>query len=38
MELPLTTVFSGLLRRQGPWLFPRLWRVPRLRGAMARPA
>ena len=36
MELPLTTVFSGLLRRQGPWLFPRLWRVPRLRGAMAR--
>lgn len=36
MELPLTTVFSGVLRRQGPWLFPRLWRVPRLRGAMAR--
>jgi hypothetical protein len=36
MELPLTTVFSGLLRRAGPWLFPRLWRVPRLRGVLAR--
>jgi len=36
MELPLTTVFSGMLRNQGPWLFPRMWRVPRLRGAMAR--
>lgn len=36
MELPLTTVFSGLLRQAGPWLFPRLWRVPRLRGVLAR--
>lgn len=36
MELPLTTVFSGLLRRQGPWLFPRMWRMPRLRGGFSR--
>lgn len=36
MELPLTTVFWGPLRRQGPWLYPALWRVPRLRGALAR--
>lgn len=36
MELPLTTVFWGPLRQQGPWLYPLLWRVPRLRGALAR--
>lgn len=36
MELPLTTVFWGPLRRQGPTLYPALWRVPRLRGALAR--
>ena len=36
LELPLTTVFWGPLRRQGDWLYPRLWRVPRLRGALAR--
>jgi hypothetical protein len=36
MELPLTTVYWGLLRRIGAWLYPRLWRVPRLRGALAR--
>lgn len=36
MELPLTTLFWGLLRRQGPWLYPRMWRAPRLRGALAR--
>jgi hypothetical protein len=36
MELPLTTVFWGLLRRQGRWLYPRLWRVPQLRGLLAR--
>ena len=36
MELPLTTVFSGLLRAHGPWLYPRLARLPRLRGALAR--
>lgn len=36
MEAPLTTVFSGPLRRWGHWLYPKLWRVPRLRGALAR--
>lgn len=36
MELPLTTVFWGPLRRQGEWLYPRLWRAPRLRGALSR--
>lgn len=36
MEMPLTTVFAGLLRHHGPALYPALWRVPRLRGALAR--
>lgn len=36
MELPLTTVYWGVARRQGPWLYPRLWRTPWLRGALAR--
>jgi hypothetical protein len=36
MELPLTTVYWGLLRQLGPWLYARMWRVPRLRGALAR--
>lgn len=36
MEMPLTTVYWGALRRQGPWLYPKLWRTPRLRGALAR--
>ena len=36
MELPLTTVYWGLLRRFGAWLYPLLWRLPRLRGALAR--
>lgn len=36
MELPLTTVYWGPLRRHGPWLYPALWRFPRLRGALAR--
>ncbi len=36
MELPLTTVFSGPLRKAAAWLYPRLWRTPRLRGALAR--
>lgn len=35
MELPLTTVFNGPLRRGGAQLYARLWRVPRLRGALA---
>ena len=36
MELPLTTVYWGLLRQLGPWLYPRMWRAPSLRGALAR--
>ncbi|MBC2650666.1 polysaccharide deacetylase family protein [Novosphingobium flavum] len=36
MELPLTTVFWGLLRRYGPILYPKLWRAPRLRGLLSR--
>lgn len=36
MELPLTAVYWGLLRQIGPWLYPRMWRVTRLRGALAR--
>ena len=36
IELPLTTVYWGLLRQLGPTLHPRLWRVPRLRGALAQ--
>lgn len=35
LELPLTTVFWGLLRRQGDWLHPALRRLPRLRGLLA---
>ena len=36
LELPLTTVWSGLLRKQGAILYPRLWRRPELRGVLAR--
>jgi hypothetical protein len=36
MELPLTTVYWGLLRQFGPWLYPKMWRVPQLRGLLAR--
>jgi hypothetical protein len=36
LELPLTTVFWGMLRRQGDWLYPALWRAPRLRGLLAK--
>ncbi|HNJ47388.1 MAG TPA: polysaccharide deacetylase family protein [Novosphingobium sp.] len=35
-ELPLTTVYWGVLRQLGPVLYPALWRAPRLRGALAR--
>lgn len=35
MELPLTTVYWGMLRRYGHWLYPKLWRVPQLRGLLA---
>lgn len=36
LELPLTTVFWGMLRRQGRWVHPLLGKVPRLSGAFAR--
>lgn len=36
MEMPLTTVFAGSLRKWGQALYPLLWRVPRMRGALAR--
>ena len=36
MELPLTTVYWGLLRQIGGWLYPQMWRVPRLRGVLSR--
>lgn len=35
-ELPLSTLYCGLLRRQGGWLYHALWRVPRMRGVLAR--
>lgn len=36
MELPLTTVYWGALKRIGHWLYPLLWRAPWLRGILAR--
>ena len=36
LELPLTTVFWGMLRQQGDYIYPRLWRMPSLRGLLAR--
>lgn len=36
LELPLTTVFSGGWRRMGDRLYPALWRMPMLRGILAR--
>ena len=36
LELPLTTIFTGALARFGPTLYPLTWRVPKLRGALAR--
>jgi hypothetical protein len=35
-ELPVTTVYTGLLRRLGRRLHPRLGRIPHLTGAFAR--
>ena len=35
LELPLTSVYWGALRRLGPFLYPRMWRIPQLRGALA---
>lgn len=36
MELPLTTVYRGLLRDQGNAVYPSMWRAPRLRGVLSR--
>lgn len=36
IELPLTTVWCGALRRWGGAIYHRLWRIPRLRGVLAR--
>lgn len=36
LELPLTTVYWGMLRRQGRWLHPRAARVPHLPGFLSR--
>lgn len=36
LELPLTTVFWGMLRRQGRWIYPKLSRQPMLLSALAR--
>ena len=36
LELPLTTVYWGLLGRFGPFLYPRMWRLPQLRGVLAK--
>jgi hypothetical protein len=36
LELPLTSVFWGLLRRQGDQIYPALWRAPQLRGLLSR--
>jgi hypothetical protein len=35
LELPLTTVFWGMLRRQGDWLYPAVARVPRMLGMLS---
>lgn len=35
LELPLTTVFSGLLKPVGNRLYSHLWRLPQLRGLLA---
>jgi hypothetical protein len=35
-ELPLSTLYCGLLRRQGGWLYHALSRTPRMRGVLAR--
>lgn len=36
LEIPLTTVYWGMLRQFGHWIYPRLWRAPGLRGVLAR--
>ena len=36
LEVPQTTMFWGMLRRQGDWLYPALERAPGLRRLLAR--
>ncbi|WP_051083429.1 hypothetical protein [Sphingomonas sp. Mn802worker] len=36
VELPLSTIYTGLLREHGGWLHPLLGRVPKARGLFAR--
>ena len=36
MELPGKTVFWGMLRQLGDWLYPRMWRMPSMRGVLSR--
>lgn len=36
LELPLTTVWWGMLRRQGQWLYPVAAKMPRLAGILSR--
>ncbi|MGI8943750.1 MAG: polysaccharide deacetylase family protein, partial [Qipengyuania sp.] len=36
LELPLTTVFWGILRRQGAWLHPQCRKIPRMGSVLAR--
>ena len=36
LELPLTTVYRGLLRRFGGRIYPSLWRAPAMRGLLAK--
>jgi hypothetical protein len=36
LELPLTTVYWGMLRRQGRWVHPMLGKVPRMTGLFSR--
>ncbi|MBH5322952.1 polysaccharide deacetylase family protein [Aurantiacibacter sediminis] len=36
LELPLTTTFWGMLRKQGEYIYPRLWRAPSMRGVLSR--
>lgn len=36
LELPLTTTFWGMLRKQGDWIYPLMWRAPALRGLLSR--
>lgn len=36
LELPLTTVYWGMLRRQGRWIHPLLGKLPRMTGLFSR--